>query len=86
VSLRPDYPDALNNLGVFLVREERYLEAEEKFKACIRVAPTFDQGYLNLARLYVILKEKGKAREVLQTLLRQQPQHKVAQQALEMLN
>ena len=86
VNLRPDYPDALNNLGVFFVREERYPEAEEKFKACIRVAPTFDQGYLNLARLYVILKEKGKAREVLQTLLRQQPQHKMAQQALEMLN
>jgi len=86
VSLRPDYPDALNNLGVFFVREERYAEAEEKFKACIRVAPAFDQGYLNLARLYVILKEKDKAREVLQTLLQQQPQHKLAQQALEMLN
>jgi Flp pilus assembly protein TadD/peroxiredoxin len=86
VSLRPDYPDALNNLGVFFVREERYSEAEEKFKACIRVAPAFDQGYLNLARLYVILKEKDKARQVLQTLLQQQPQHKMAQQALEMLN
>jgi len=86
VSLRPDYPDALNNLGVFFVREERYHEAEEKFKACIRAAPAFDQGYLNLARLYVILKEKDKAREVLQALLQQQPQHKLAQQALEMLN
>jgi len=86
VSLRPDYPDALNNLGVFFVREERYSEAEDNFKACIRVAPSFDQGYLNLARLYVILKEKDKAREVLQTLLQQQPQHKLAQQALEMLN
>jgi len=86
ISLRPDYPDALNNLGVFFVREERYPEAEEKFKACIRVAPNFDQAYLNLARLYVILKEKDKAREVLQALLQQQPQHKMAQQALEMLN
>ena len=86
VSLRPDYPDALNNLGVFFVREERYSEAEDKFKTCIRVAPTFDQGYLNLARLYVILKEKDKAREVLQILLQQQPQHKLAQQALQMLN
>jgi Flp pilus assembly protein TadD/peroxiredoxin len=86
VSLRPDYPDALNNLGVFFVREERYPEAEEKFTTCIRVAPNFDQAYLNLARLYVILKEKEKAREVLQALLQQQPQHKMAQQALEMLN
>jgi tetratricopeptide (TPR) repeat protein len=86
VTLRPDYPDALNNLGVFFVREERYAEAEGKFKACIRVAPNFDQAYLNLARLYVILKEREKARDVLQALLQQQPQHKMAQQALEMLN
>jgi Flp pilus assembly protein TadD/peroxiredoxin len=86
VTLRPDYPDALNNLGVFFVREERYPEAEEKFTTCIRIAPNFDQAYLNLAQLYVILKEKDKAREVLQALLQQQPQHKMAQQALEMLN
>jgi Flp pilus assembly protein TadD/peroxiredoxin len=86
VNLRPDYPDALNNLGVFFVREERYSEAEEKFTTCIRVAPSFDQAYLNLARLYVILKEKEKARQILQALLHEQPQHKVAQQALEMLN
>lgn len=86
VDLRPDYADALNNLGVLLVRQERYPEAEQKFETCIRVAPNFDQAYLNLARLYVLLNEKEKARDVLQALLRQQPQHKLAQQALEMLN
>jgi Flp pilus assembly protein TadD/peroxiredoxin len=86
VDLRPEYPDALNNLGVFFVREQRYAEAEERFQMCIRVAPGFDQAYLNLARLYVILQEKEKARAVLQALLREQPQHKMAQQALEMLN
>jgi Flp pilus assembly protein TadD/peroxiredoxin len=86
VTLRPDYPDALNNLGVLFVREERYSEAKERFEACIRVAPNFDQAYLNLARLYVVLKDKEKAREVLLGLLRQQPEHKLAQQALEMLN
>jgi Flp pilus assembly protein TadD/peroxiredoxin len=86
VNLRPDYPDALNNLGVLFVREEQYPKAKEKFEICIRVAPNFDQAYLNLARLYVLLKDKEKAREVLLALLRQQPQHKMAQQALEMLN
>jgi tetratricopeptide (TPR) repeat protein/peroxiredoxin len=86
ISLRPNYPDAINNLGVILVREQRYPDAEEKFKACIQAAPNFDQAYLNLARLYVILNDKDKAKEVLQALLRQQPQHKMAQQALEMLN
>jgi Flp pilus assembly protein TadD/peroxiredoxin len=86
VNLRPDYPDALNNLGVLFVREQRYSEAQQRFENSIRVAPNFDEAYLNLARLYVLLKDKEKAREVLLALLRQQPQHKLAQQALEMLN
>ena len=84
--LRPGYPDALNNLGVLFVREQRYPEAELKFKNCIQAAPKFDQAYLNLARLYVILNDKEKAKEVLQALLREQPQNKMARQALEMLN
>ncbi len=86
VSLRPDYPDALNNLGVIFVREHKYSEAQEQFETCIRIAPNFDQAYLNLARLYVVLNDKEKAKDVLLALLKQQPQHKMAQQALEMLN
>jgi Flp pilus assembly protein TadD/peroxiredoxin len=86
VNLRPDYSDALNNLGVLFVRQQNYPEAKEKFEACIRVAPNYDQAYLNLASLYVVLNDKEKAREVLLALLRQQPSHKLAQQALEMLN
>jgi Flp pilus assembly protein TadD/peroxiredoxin len=85
VRLRPDFPDALNNLGVLFVRERRNSDAEERFKTCIRSAPNFDQAYLNLARLYVLLEEKQKAREVLLALLQLQPQHRVAQQELEML-
>jgi Flp pilus assembly protein TadD len=86
VNLRPDYADALNNLGVLFVRQQKYPEAQQQFEACIRVAPDFDQAYLNLARLYVLLNDKEKAKGVLQALLKQQPQHQMAQQALEMLN
>jgi tetratricopeptide (TPR) repeat protein len=86
IELRPEYPDALNNLGVLLVRQQNLPAAKEKFEMCIRVAPNFDQAYLNLARLYVLLNDKEKARETLLALLHQQPQHKLAQQALEMLN
>ena len=39
VSLRPDYPDALNNLGVLFVREQRYPEAEQRFKTASRWRP-----------------------------------------------
>ena len=85
INLRPDYADALNNLGVLFVQQQRYPEAEEKFKACIRIAPNFDQSYLNLARLYLVEKDNDKARAVLQELLRNQPQHRMAQQMLQML-
>ncbi len=56
-----------------------------QFKTCIQAAPNFDQSYLNLARLYVMQKDKEKARRMLLELLRVQPQHRGAQQALEML-
>jgi len=85
LSVRPNYPDALNNLGVLMIREKRFDEAEQKFTTCIDQAPNFDQAYLNLARLYVMLNDKKKAKTVLQALLHQQPQHKIAQQMLEML-
>jgi Flp pilus assembly protein TadD/peroxiredoxin len=85
IELRPDYPEALNNLGVLYVRGKDYVNAEEEFKTCIRVAPNFDQSYLNLARLYAIQNEKERGVEVLQDLLRLQPQNPGARQALEML-
>jgi len=86
VALRPDYADAINNLGVLYVRQGKNSDAEEQFTTCIRVAPNFDQAYLNLARLYILLQEKEKARATLQALLKLQPEHKLAQQALGMLN
>jgi len=85
IHLRPAYSDALNNLGVLFVQQKRYQEAEEKFKTCIHDAPDFDQAYLNLARLYLVLNDKEKARAVLQVLLQKQPQHKMAQQMLQLL-
>jgi Flp pilus assembly protein TadD/peroxiredoxin len=85
IKLRPDYADALNNLGVLLVQEQRFTEAEDKFKACILKAPAFDQAYLNLARLHIARNEKEKARAVLQALLQQQPEHKMARQMLQLL-
>ena len=85
LKLRPDYSDALNNLGVLLIQQQRYAEAEADLNACIQAAPGFDQAYLNLARMYVVLNEKAKARNTLELLLQKQPQHKMAQQMLQLL-
>jgi Tfp pilus assembly protein PilF len=67
------------------VRGQDYAKAEEQFKTGIRVAPEFDQSYLNLARLYAMRNDKEKAKEVLLDLLRVQPQNPGAKQALETL-
>ena len=62
VSLRPVYPEALNNLGVLYLRTRRPEEAIHSFEESIRVAPEYDQAYLNLARVYAIQGEREKAR------------------------
>jgi tetratricopeptide (TPR) repeat protein len=86
IASRPNYADAINNLGVLYVRDGKNVEAEAQFKLCVAIAPVFDQAYLNLARLYVLEKDEPKARETLEALLKLQPEHKLARQALEMLH
>lgn len=86
VQARPVYAEAWNNLGVILIRLSRNFEAEAAFEQCIVNVPAFDQAYLNLAQLYALSNDKQRARDTLQSLLRLQPQHKLARQALEMLN
>ena len=54
LKLRPGYPEALNNLGVLYLRTQRRDQAVASFEECIRVAPEFDQAYLNLARVYAL--------------------------------
>ncbi len=85
VELRPDYAEALNNLGVLFAREQRLAEAESEFTAAIKAVPGFDQSYLNLARLYLVQNDKARAQEILDTLLRLQPDNSAARQALDRL-
>jgi len=72
---RPAYPEALNNLGILYLRTQRRNEAVAAFEECIRVAPVFDQSYLNLARVYSVEDAPEKARTVLLDLLKQHPDH-----------
>jgi Flp pilus assembly protein TadD len=82
---RPVYPEALNNLGILYLRTQRRDEAVASFEACIRVAPAFDQSYLNLARVYLIEGAPEKARTILLELLKQHPNHAQAQNMLAQL-
>jgi Flp pilus assembly protein TadD len=82
---RPVYPEALNNLGVLYLNTQRRDQAVASFEECIRVAPAFDQAYLNLARVYALEGARDKARGVLLDLLKQHPDHPQAKQVLEQL-
>jgi tetratricopeptide (TPR) repeat protein len=82
LTIRPHYPEALNNLGILYVRTGRLDEAISTFKECIRVAPEFDGSYLNLAKIYEVKSEPAKARDVLLELLKQHPDHAMAQKAV----
>jgi Flp pilus assembly protein TadD len=79
------FPEALNNLGILYLRTQRQDEAVASFKECIRVAPGFDQAYLNLAKVYVLEGAPVKARAVLLELLKQHPSHTQAQSMLAQL-
>ncbi len=83
---KPAYPEALNNLGVLYLRTHRRDEAVAAFEKCIRVSPAFDKSYLNLARVYAMEGDREKARTVLLALLKQHPDHVLAQQALAQLH
>jgi Flp pilus assembly protein TadD len=76
------YPEALNNLGILYLRTRRRDDAVAQFEQCIRVAPAFDQPYLNLARVYAVEGDREKARGVLDKLLKQHPGHLAALNAL----
>ncbi len=79
---RPDYPEALNNLGILYLRTRRRDEAVASFERAIEVAPDFDQPYVNLARVHIIEGNKEEARAILQKLLARKPNHATAQQLL----
>lgn len=85
LQLRPEYPEALNNLGVLFVRQGQTAKAQEQFQKAIQLAADFDQPYLNLARLYVARGEKTQAREILRELLARHPEHATANAMLEKL-
>jgi tetratricopeptide (TPR) repeat protein len=82
LKLRPEYPEALNNLGILYLRTQRPELAVAAFEECIRASPGFDQSYLNLARVYAVEGQPAKAREILQALLKQHPEHTLAKKAL----
>jgi protein O-mannosyl-transferase len=60
LEIRPDYPDANNNLGYALSSKGRNEEAIELFRTVLRVRPNYAKAHNNLA---ISLAELGKTNE-----------------------
>jgi Flp pilus assembly protein TadD len=83
--LRPDFPEALDEMGIVYWRTQHLEDAIRSFQECIQVSPDFDQPYLNLAKLYAATGKRALAREILQQLLARVPDNSLARSALEQL-
>jgi len=62
LEISPEYPATLNNLGMVLLQEKKYKEAETCFQRAIGLKenPTY---FLNLGHVYANLNQPGKAEE-----------------------
>lgn len=83
VRLRPGNVEALNNLGVVLLRLGRAQEALDRFEQCEKIAPDFDRPFINAALIYNSAGHPEKARDVLNGFLARHPDNSEARKALE---
>ncbi|MBV8864815.1 MAG: tetratricopeptide repeat protein, partial [Acidobacteriaceae bacterium] len=86
ISLKRDYSEAINNLGVLYIQEAKVNDAIAAFEYGIRVAPNEDILYLNLGRTYTRLGNVEKARQVMHELLDRKPESMTARRALQELD
>ena len=68
-----DHPGAINNLGVLYAKMGQPNDSIAAFRYGIKMNPDDDELYLNLARIYVTMGQREKARAVLNELLEQKP-------------
>ncbi|HEY0796077.1 MAG TPA: FG-GAP-like repeat-containing protein [Acidisarcina sp.] len=82
IRLKPDSPDAINNLGAVLLRMGQTGEALKQFEEARRLAPDFDRAAINAALVYNSTGQAAKAREVLTDFLAQHPGNAEVRSAL----
>jgi tetratricopeptide (TPR) repeat protein len=82
IRLRPNNPDAINNLGAVLLRMGLTQEALERFEECRRIAPDFDRAAINSALVYNRAGQRNRARQVLEEYLARHPDNAIVRDAL----
>jgi Flp pilus assembly protein TadD len=85
IEIRGGYGPAINNLGVLYGTQGDSNNAIAAFRYGIQAAPDEDDLYLNLARAYVSVGEREKARQVIERWLERKPGNQTALKALRAL-
>jgi Flp pilus assembly protein TadD len=73
VGLEPSFYPARNNLGIRLLGQQKFAEAEEQFEAVIRLSPNDAQGYFNLGNVLALTGRYADAERTLHEGLKFQP-------------
>ena len=82
IEAQQDHPGAINNLGVLYAKMGQPNDSIAAFRYGIKMNPDDDELYLNLARIYVTMGQRDKARAVLNELMEQKPGSAIARKAL----
>jgi tetratricopeptide (TPR) repeat protein len=85
VRLKPNNPEAINNLGAVLLRMGLTADALSQFEESRRLAPDFDRPCINAALVYKSTGQPEKARQVLQAFLARHPDNADVRSALDKL-
>ena len=70
IKMRPDFPDAWNELGFALRQQGRYGEALAAYREALRLRPDFPEALEYMGEAYVKMGQLEEARRVLDRLRR----------------
>jgi protein O-mannosyl-transferase len=69
LELKPDYPQALNNLGLMLIQRGQFDEAIEHLNHAIRIVPQFAQAHNNLGLAFYYTNKIPRAKKEFQSAI-----------------
>jgi Flp pilus assembly protein TadD len=73
LAVKPDYTDALNNLGVALKEQGRLMEAEACYRQALAISPCHAGAHVNMGRLFAELGRPAEAEAAYLHAIRLQP-------------
>lgn len=81
----PKHVSALTNYGFIKINQGKVLEAESLYFKALKIDPDYEQLLLNIAGIYAYKKDFKTSKQYIERILKKNPKHIQAQQALKQL-